>query len=143
MAAPMVKTRTPGVYKRGSRYVVVYYVEGRQRKESARTLEDARALKTKREAAVDSGEFHGRSRATLHEYACEWVERYQGRGRRGFREGTRDDYRRILNQYALKHFLRDCGSPRSRRRGLRDSSPGSATRTHKAGRFRTTPCGTS
>ena len=36
--------------------------------------------------------------------AREWVERYQGRGRRGFRENTRDEYRRILNQYALRYF---------------------------------------
>ncbi len=87
MAARMVRTKTPGVYKRGSRYVVVYYVEGRQRKEAARTLEDARALKAKREAGVDSGEFHEHARATLYEYAREWAERYQGRGRRGVPRG--------------------------------------------------------
>lgn len=48
--------------------------------------------------------FQERSHVTLHEYAAEWVERYQGRGRRGFRENTRDDYRRLLNQYALRYF---------------------------------------
>jgi hypothetical protein len=32
MAAPMVKTKHPGIFKRGSRYVVVFYVDGRQRK---------------------------------------------------------------------------------------------------------------
>ena len=41
MAAPMKKTRHPGIYKRGSRYVVVYKVDGRQRKESAHTLDEA------------------------------------------------------------------------------------------------------
>ena len=38
---------------------------------------------------------------TLREYAEEWVERYLGRGRGGFREGTRDEYRRQLKQYVL------------------------------------------
>ena len=41
------------------------------------------------------------SRITLHEYAREWIERYQGTGRRGFREETRDEYRALLNKYAL------------------------------------------
>lgn len=40
MAAPMEKTKTPGIYRRGSRYVVVYRAGGRQRKESARTLDE-------------------------------------------------------------------------------------------------------
>jgi predicted nucleic acid-binding protein len=40
----------------------------------------------------------------LHEYAREWVERYQGRGRRGFRENTRDEYRRVLTHYVFAHF---------------------------------------
>jgi hypothetical protein len=39
----------------------------------------------------------------LHEYAREWVERYQG-GRRGLREETREDYRRILESYVLRYF---------------------------------------
>ena len=32
MAAPMEKTRHPGIYKRGSRYVVVYKIDGVQRR---------------------------------------------------------------------------------------------------------------
>jgi len=32
------------------------------------------------------------------------VERYVGKGRSGFRESTRDDYRRDLNKYALRYF---------------------------------------
>jgi hypothetical protein len=139
----MVKTKTPGVYKRGGRYVVVYYVEGRQRKEAARTLEDARALKAKREAAVDSGEFHEHPRATLHEYAREWVERYQGRGRRGFREGTREDYRRMLSQYALKHFPARLRLSEVTPARVPGSSRGFAMRKRRDRRCRTTPCGTS
>ena len=31
MPAPMKKTRDPGIYRRGERYVVVYRADGRQR----------------------------------------------------------------------------------------------------------------
>ena len=41
---------------------------------------------------------------TLHEYAREWVETYQGTGRRGFRQETRDESRRLLERYALSYF---------------------------------------
>ncbi|MEK6273353.1 MAG: tyrosine-type recombinase/integrase [Actinomycetota bacterium] len=105
MAAALVKTRTPGIYKRGGRYAVLYRdAEGRQRQESARTLDEARALKAGRTAAVATGEFHLASRVKLRDYALEWVERYQGRARRGFRESTRDDYRRDLCRYVLPYF---------------------------------------
>lgn len=105
MGAPLTKTRTPGIFKRGSRYAVIYRdAEGRQRQESARTLDEARRLKAERSAAVASGEYHAASRVRLRDYALEWVERYQGRGRRGFRESTRDDYRRDLRRYVLPYF---------------------------------------
>lgn len=103
MAAKLEKTRTPGVYKRGSRYVVVYYVDRKQRRESAANYELARKLKAAREADVARGEFHEQSRTSFAEYALEWVERYQGRGR-GFRESTRDNYRSDLARYAVPYF---------------------------------------
>jgi len=104
MAAKLEKTRTPGIYKRGSRYVFSYRVAGKQRWESCRTLDEARRAKSARVTDIGRGEFEARSRVTLHEYAKEWVGRYQGRGRRGFREATRDEYKRQLEQYALKYF---------------------------------------
>jgi integrase len=104
MAARMEKTRTPGIYKRGSRYVFAYRVDGKQRWESCRTLDEARRKKAARQTDVVRGEFEERSRITLHEYAHEWIERYQGTGRRGFREETRSEYRALLDNYALSHF---------------------------------------
>ncbi|HEY3946086.1 MAG TPA: tyrosine-type recombinase/integrase [Solirubrobacteraceae bacterium] len=104
MAAKMEKTRTPGIYKRGSRYVFAYRVDGKQRWESCRTLDEARRAKAARATDIGRGEFEERSRITLHEYAREWVERYQGTGRRGFREETRSEYRALLDKYALSHF---------------------------------------
>ncbi|MGH2853716.1 MAG: tyrosine-type recombinase/integrase [Solirubrobacteraceae bacterium] len=35
----------------------------------------------------------------------EWVERYQGTGRRGYREETRDEDRRLLKRYTFRHTV--------------------------------------
>jgi integrase len=104
MAAKTEKTRTPGIFKRGGRYVFSYRVDGRQRWESCRTLDEARRAKAARTTDVGRGEFEERSRITLHEYAQEWIARYQGTGRRGFREETRLEYRGLLDKYALGYF---------------------------------------
>ena len=91
MAAPMVRTKHPGIYKRGSRYVVRYRADGKHRTESARTLDDARRLLSKRRTEVDGGEYRTPTRETLAEYARRWIDAYQGSGT-GFRERTREDY---------------------------------------------------
>jgi integrase len=101
--AAMTRTRHPGIYKRGSRYVVRYRANGSHKSESARTLEDALKIKRMREADVTRGEFHDASLTMFRDFAEEWVERYQGRGR-GFRESTRDEYRRSLEHYAFPYF---------------------------------------
>jgi len=94
-----------GVYKRGSRYVVTYHdVDGAQRKESAATYELARQIKREREAEVAAGASNATGRVPLADYALEWIDRYQGRGRRGFREITRDQYRGDLIRYVLPYF---------------------------------------
>ena len=105
MAAKLEKTKTPGVFKRGGRYVVTFRdAEGNQRREAARTYDAARSLKAKRTTEVIQGEFHADTKVKLRDYATDWVDRYQGRGRRGFRENTRDEYRRVLAQYVLPYF---------------------------------------
>jgi integrase len=115
MAAKLEKTRTPGIFKRGSRYVFSYRLEGKQKWESCRTLEEARRAKAARSTDIGRGEFEERSRVTLRAYARDgfeqggskqpaWIERYLGRGRNGFREGTRHEYRRQLDQYILPFF---------------------------------------
>jgi hypothetical protein len=37
MAAPTIKTKHPGIYKRGSRYMIAYRENGKQRYETFRT----------------------------------------------------------------------------------------------------------
>src|SRR4051794_33488210 len=113
MAAPMVKTKTPGIFKRGSRYVVVYRgSDGRQRKEAAGTLDEARKLKAARTADVARGEFHPASKQRFREYAESWIERYQG-----IRPSTREDYRALLRVYAFPFF------DERRRRRLTEITP--------------------
>jgi hypothetical protein len=101
--AAMVRTRAPGIYKRGSRYVVVYRVAGKQRKETLRTLDEARKLKAARQTDLERGEFNEQTRLTFGEYTVAWVERYHGKGR-GFRESTRREYRTYLRLYILPVF---------------------------------------
>lgn len=134
MAAKLTKTSTPGIYRRHAKdcdragrcdcsYVVVY--DGQAR--TFRTLDEAREGKrlAQRQAKLSRAHAAGlhrdewreecpdceRERAmrehaepTLHGYALEVIERYQGTGRRGYREETRDEDRRLLERYALRHF---------------------------------------
>jgi integrase len=93
----LVKTSTPGIFKRGSRYVVIFRdPHGRQRKRSARTLAEARELKATITADVRRGEYRALSKLTFAEYAPEWIASYQGRTSRGIRPETLDDYRADL-----------------------------------------------
>ena len=76
MVLPLEPTDVPGVYRRGSKFVVVYRVDGRQRKQSADTLAGARAIKLQRD-----GEARVLRRGpTLHGFSLSWLDRYAGAG---------------------------------------------------------------
>ena len=113
--AATVKTSTPGVYRRGSRYVIGYRFDGRQRWETFRTLDEARRAKRAREAATDAGLLITATSETVHDYARQWIANYVGRTSRGFREQTRKGYSRQLETYLLRFF------PEGRK--LRDVKP--------------------
>ena len=101
MPAPMRATSVPGVYARGSRWVVVYREDGRQRKQSVATFAAARELKIRRRAEAAAR----RRGPTIHSYALEWVDHYAGRGGHDFiNDRTRREYRRLLITYALEYF---------------------------------------
>jgi integrase len=125
--AKIIPTDTPGIFTRGAKYLFAHRVNGKQVWESCDKFEQARQAKSNREKqarlakAHDQGLHRGEpitdcpvcqqelaklenDAPTLREYAREWIERYQGRGRRGFREDTRSDYRRQLDQYAFRYF---------------------------------------
>jgi integrase len=102
MAAKREKTSTPGIFKRGGRYAVIYRDSaGRQRTESARTYDEARNLRATRIASVVDGSYQPQTRERFGDYALAWVDRYRGNGRRGFTEDTRVEYRRDLDRYAI------------------------------------------
>lgn len=92
---------TPGIYKRGSRYVVVWHHRGRQHKKAFRTLAEARE-------AQNQVRQHGGSapttRATFEDYALEWLETYSGRTGRGIGGTTIASYRQAVERYAIPHF---------------------------------------
>jgi hypothetical protein len=97
MVLPLERTDVPGVYRRGSKFVVVYRVDGRQRKQAAETLADARALKLQRD-----GEARAQRRGpTLHEFSLSWLDRYAGSGHDSVRANTRRECRRLLVNLAL------------------------------------------
>jgi integrase len=100
---PLERTDAPGIYRRGSKYVVVYRVEGRQRKKYAGTLAQARAIKLERE-----GEARALRRGpTLHGFSLSWLDRYAGSGHDSVRANTRREYRRLLVNFALTYFDRE------------------------------------
>jgi integrase len=97
---PMERTSTPGIYKRGSRYVIVWRHRGKQHKEFFRTLAEAREAKGRRQA----GERRPRSRTNFEDYFARWIETYQGRTQRGFSDTTRTEYRRPVERHALPRW---------------------------------------
>lgn len=104
MSAPERRTTVPGVYKRGSSYVVRFKdKQGRSRKRSAPTLAAARRLKAQLVADVARGEYRDHTE-TFRTYATEWIDTYVGRTGRGVRAETVAEYRRTLEQSAIKFF---------------------------------------
>jgi len=105
VSAPLKKTKVPGVYRRGRRYAVLYRDPyGRQRSRAAATLAEARLLKSALTADVARGEYRALSGITFAEYLPEWIASYPGRTSRGFREQTRQEYKRDLERHALPFF---------------------------------------
>jgi integrase len=94
------RTRTPGIYKRGSRYVVVWRHRGKQHKEFYRTYEEAREAKAQRQG----GDRRPASKASLGDYFAEWIESYAGRTARGFGETSREEYRRMVGSHAIPRW---------------------------------------
>jgi len=99
----MAKTSTPGIYKRGSRYVLVTRHRGKQTKTFHKTLKEAREAKGDRTGTTRTPP---QARTPFEDYAREWVKNCQGRTRRGFDEDTRKSYTAALEAHAIPHFGR-------------------------------------
>lgn len=95
----MERTRVPGVYSRGTRFVCVYRDDaGVQRKKAFRTQGEAAAYKKAQEVSVHQGTYQKPVQATLHAYAGTWLPRHE------LRKMSRDGYRRALKLHILEHF---------------------------------------
>ena len=128
---PLQRTDAPGIYRRGSKYVVVYRVEGRQRKQYADTLAQARVIKLKRD-----GEARALRRGpTLHGFSLSWLDRYAGSGHDSLRSNTRREYRRLLVNFALTYFDREVRVRDLDRVAVQHFVDWLATRSGRAGRL--------
>lgn len=98
MASPTLeRTKTPGVYRRGGRYVVTFRDHaGHQRKRFAATYSEAKRVKAALATDVARGEYRTLSKVTFAEYAPRWITSYRGRTSRGISPGTIAAYRREL-----------------------------------------------
>jgi hypothetical protein len=75
----------PGIYRRGSRYVVTWRERsGKQRRQSAGTLAEAGNLKAKNRNQRGPSQ-----RIRFNTYAPLWLEGYRGRGRHRRRDAQR------------------------------------------------------
>jgi hypothetical protein len=74
MVLPLEPTEVPGVHRRGSRFVAVYRAAGRQHKESAATLAEARAIKLARQRMPASGGVVRRRAAARRDEAARRLE---------------------------------------------------------------------
>jgi len=104
MPAKMERTSTPGIFKRGSRYVVVWRdAYGKQRKDSFRTMAEAREYQGKRR---QGDERHAYSHARFTDYSHDWLRTYTGRTAYGLSDSTRKDYKRSIERWAIPFFAR-------------------------------------
>jgi integrase len=100
----LIRTATPGVYKRGKRYCVRFRVGIDERKRYVATYEEARRLKATLTADIARGEHRELSRTAFEAYAREWVQTYTGRTTTGLRESTRAKYRWSIDTKAIPFF---------------------------------------
>lgn len=101
-APKMERTRYPGIYKRGGRYVVVWVHRGKQHKSFHATLAEAREAKGQR----NSGDRAPVTRQRFEDYALAWLDTYPGRTSRGLSDSTRAAYRDSIERLAIPHFGR-------------------------------------
>lgn len=128
----LVKTRHPGIFKRGSSYVVIWYDnDGKQRKESKPSLTLAMEFQGQRRARGMARIASPQDR--FEDYAPRWLESYVGRTSRGISEATRDAYRRALDNRVIPFFrgmrLQDVTPPHVRAfvKGMEDEGLRAAT----------------
>jgi integrase len=90
----------PGIYRKGSRYLVRWRHHGRQKARSFRTLAEASRFKSQ----TATGDTQANSREPFNRYAMQWLDTYNGRTARGLSASTRESYRDALTRFAIPFF---------------------------------------
>ena len=99
-----VRTATPGIFRRGDKYVVRVRVrDGRQLARVAPSEKAAKALQAELRVQDQTGRLPLAAAAsiTLETWALEWLESYTGSTGRGVRPETLGGYRDFLTWYSL------------------------------------------
>ena len=97
---PHIRTRTPGIFRRGSRYIVAYRHKGVQHRASFRTMAEARDFQGARRTDARRPP----SRQPFEEYAAQWLDSYAGRTAHGIGPGPLAEYRAAIEAHAIPHF---------------------------------------
>lgn len=87
----------PGIWRRGTRYVVKYTHRGQVRKKFLRTLTEAKKFK----AAAAAGDARPTSAQSFKSYATEWLRTYKGRSANGISDETREWYAIAITKHAI------------------------------------------
>ena len=113
MAAPMNKTRHPGIFK-GGLPLRGPLPGGRPPAQGIGPHPGGGSAAQGREDRPRPRRVQSRVPYPFRAYAEEWIERYHGNGRRGFTEDTRAEYRRDLERYAYPALRRPARPHRCR-----------------------------
>ena len=97
----LVRTKEPGVYKRGAQYVVRWKHRGQSHKRYFDTFSEAREFKRTLNGAAKQPT----TRETVLDYYEKWISSYRGRTARGLEETTRDEYRRSFELHVRPFAL--------------------------------------
>lgn len=93
------KTRHPGIYRKGNRYIDQWKDNGRTRSKSYTTITAAVRGQAERKALGLNP-----SRERFDRYAHRWLDTTRGRTKRGLGVSTRADYRKITETWLIPRF---------------------------------------
>lgn len=103
----LVRTDTPGIYRRGDRFVAITYDRGARVKTTHDTKRDACVARARRCLHPSAA---GRERFEV--YVERWLVEYRGRTSRGLAASTREAYAWTMRTHVVPYF-RGAGSATS------------------------------
>jgi integrase len=98
-ARRLVSTGTPGIFRRGNRYVAISYRHGRRIKTTHDTKRDACEARARRSCRDPLP-----SRERFEDYTERWLVEYRGRTSRGVAPSTREAYAWTMRTYVIPYF---------------------------------------